>query len=149
MKTDCVDVAAVSISWGYHFVDKVEDVTIVVRAVMLYQNMQLCFRFCSFHWISHLWIAHYSGGGGGGALWMLVAQLLFCQKPVIHLFLGCEPRLHSSLPHTGYKDIVSFCGAAQTWVLQKCCLICFWFEVLSRVIVERKATAIMGVDSKG
>lgn len=88
-------------------------------------------------------------GRGGGALWMLVAQLLFCQKPVIHLFLGCEPRLHSSLPHTGYKDIVSFCGAAQTWVLQKCCLICFWFEVSSRVIVERKATAIMGVDSKG
>lgn len=87
--------------------------------------------------------------GRGGALWMLVAQLLFCQKPVIHLFLGCEPRLHSSLPHTGYKDIVSFCGAAQTWVLQKCCLICFWFEVSSRVIVERKATAIMGVDSKG
>lgn len=50
---------------------------------------------------------------------VLVAQLLLCQRLVIHLFLGYKPRLHSTLPHTSYKDIVSFCGAAQSWVLQK------------------------------
>lgn len=53
----------------------------------------------------------------------LVAQRLLCQRMVIHLFLGREPRLHSTPPPPppSYKDIVSFCGAAE-WVLQKCLL---------------------------
>lgn len=68
--------------------------------------------------------------------------LLLGQRLVIHLFLGCEPRLHSTLPHTSYKDIVSACGATQWWVLQKCFLICLCFEVSSSVFLERKATEI-------
>lgn len=74
---------------------------------------------------------------------ILDAQLLLCQGLVIHLFLGHEPRLYSTLPHTSYKDFVSFCGAAQSGVLQNCRLLCLRleipcsFRVLSRRVFVR------------
>lgn len=54
-------------------------------------------------------------------------------------FLGREPRLHSTLPlpHTSYKDTVSFRGAAQPRVLRKCRLICLWFEVSSLAVLSK------------
>lgn len=41
-------------------------------------------------------------------------------------------------PHTSYNDIVSFCGAAQSWVLQHCCLTCLWFEVTSSCVLRKE-----------
>lgn len=74
-------------------------------------------------------------------LWILDAQFPLCQRLAIHLFLGCKPRLHSTLPHMSYKDnIVSSCATAQSWILQKCCLIFRWFEASS---FKRKTTEVM------
>lgn len=104
-------------------------------------------RICNFAWVFIALIGFLTSELPSTAEkstpWVLDAQLLLCQSLVIHLFLGCEPRLHSTLLHSGNKDIVSSCGAAQSWVLQKCCLICLWFEELSSLLSERKAVENM------